>query len=281
MWLELQVRVLAGNKSAAAAALHSAGAAGVQEDYLPGQAPPPRQPWDTGPLPPEPPELLLKAWFESPDQPAIEETVGRWSVAVTWVSVPDVNWEEAWKEGFEPLVISPRLTVAPPWDAPEGSLIIEPGQGFGTGSHETTRALLGVVDRLADQVKTVLDVGCGSGVLALAAAQLGCAATGFDIDADAVRDAQQHAARNALNVAFHQGDISTALPADLCLANLYAEVLVDLAEDLRRCTGRWLALAGILATKEASVRACFDPHFTLRERLEDGEWVALVYERPA
>ncbi|TNE88587.1 MAG: methyltransferase domain-containing protein [Deltaproteobacteria bacterium] len=280
-WQELQVRVRAGNKGAAAGALHRAGASGVQEDYLPGEAPPPRQPWDTGPPPPDPAEFLLRAWFEDPEVAPIEAAVSPWAESLAWEAVPDVDWEESWKAGFEPLVVSERLVVAPPWDAPEGALIIEPGQGFGTGSHETTRGLLKVVDQLADQVDTVLDVGCGSGVLALAAAKLGCIASGIDVDADAVKDAVAHAERNGLDVPFSQAPVTECAPADLCLANLYAEVLVDLHPELLRCTGRYLGLAGIMLTKEHMVRELYDPDLELLQRDVDGEWVALLYERRA
>ncbi|MCO4747439.1 MAG: 50S ribosomal protein L11 methyltransferase [Proteobacteria bacterium] len=278
-WLEFQVRVPRGNKNSISAALHAAGAAGVQEDYLPGQAPPPRQPWDTGAPPPEPAELLIRAWFEDPDRPVVEASLATWRLETAWADVPDTDWSESWKDGFKPFVVSDRLVVAPPWDAPEGALIVEPGQGFGTGSHETTRALLHVVDRLADDVNTVLDVGCGSGILALAAAKLGCKALGVDIDEPSIREAVLQAERNSLEVPFSTDPVQDCEPADLCLANLYAEVLVELEEELRRCTGTWLGLAGIMDSKEHTVRAVFDPHMDLDERLVDGEWVALVYRK--
>ena len=280
-WEELRIEVARRRVDRVAETLHALGAAGLQEDYLPGTAPPPRQPWDTGPLPPAPDVILLKAWFEDPDREAVaamlaSELEGKG----TWHPVDDVDWEAQWRARFAPIQASARLCIAPPWDAPEGAIVIEPGQGFGTGQHPTTRGALVELDRLADQCRTCLDVGCGSGILAIAAARLGLEAEGIDIDAAAIADAEANAARNNVRIAVSTARAADSHPADLVLANLYAEALLAIADELVRLTGRWLVLAGVLADREDGVRARFGADLTLDARAVDGEWVTLTYRRP-
>lgn len=261
------------------ARLFALGAAGLQEDWLPGETPPPRQPWDTGPRAPLPHRIVLRAWFEDPDRPGVAAALADVGVELVWGDVEDVDWEARWRAGFEPFVVSERLVVAPPWDAPEGALIIEPGQGFGSGAHPTTRQALLAVDALADGLHDALDVGSGSGILALAAEKLGMSATGIDVEDSAVTDARANAARNGLSATFSTTPLDRVqAPADLVLANLHAELVVHLAEDLIRLTRRWLVLAGILADREDLVRRRLDPHLRLAFRDQDGEWVSLRYE---
>ncbi len=281
-WWELSIDVDRARLDALSTLLFALGAAGLQEDHLPGEAPPPRQPWDVGPPPADPPMRRARAFFEDPDREAVTAHVASGlsePVDVRWSLVEEVDWDARFRDSFRPLVISERLVIAPPWDAPDGAVIIEPGQGFGTGDHPTTRQALFALDRLADSVHTVLDLGCGSGILALAAAHLGLRAEGVDVDPTAIRDADDNARRNHLSVPFSTTPIAALPhPADLVLANLYAEVLVALAPELIRLTGEWLVLAGILAEKEASVRDAL-PGLRLHERAQDGEWVCLVYQR--
>ncbi len=276
-WTELQVVIARSELDKTNARLFELGCSGVQEDFVPGETPPPRQPWDTGPDAPLPQRALVKAWFQQPDRAAIEAAIGG---EVRWSSVPDTDWDALWKASFAPIVISERLVVAPPWDAPEGALLIEPGQGFGSGQHASTKGALQFLDRLADTVETVLDIGCGSGVLALAAAKLGCQAEGIDIEQAAIRDAHAQAVRNGIEgVRFSTTPVSALRSsADLVLANLFAEALVGMANDLVRLTGKHLVLAGVLVEREQLVRDVLDPHLSLTERVVDGEWVAMHYE---
>jgi ribosomal protein L11 methyltransferase len=281
---ELRIVVPRAHIDRTSALFFEHGTTGIQEDHLPGQVPVPRQPWDVGPVAPPSPEALLRAWFEAPDVAAIEaalaEALGP-TAAPRWEDVPDVAWDTAWQANFPRIQASPRIVVAPPWDAPPGAVVIDPGQGFGTGQHPSTVAALRAIDTLADQATTLLDVGCGSGILTLAAARLGVTSRGIDNDAVAVADARGNAERNGLLVTFETTPLCD-IPerADLVVANLFAEVLVDNAHDLVRVTGRWLVLAGILADREAQVRRAFDARFPRVERVVDGEWVALVYETP-
>ena len=263
------------------AVLVSLGASGVQEDWLPGQAPPPRQPWDDGPEGPLPSHVSLKAWFEDPDERRVNAGVARaFGPKPLWTDVEDVDWETSWHAAFPVLHLSPLVVIAPPWDPVEGAVVIEPGQGFGTGSHETTAAVCRAIDALtADgSLRTALDVGCGSGILALVAAHLGLDVRGIDLDAAAIENALHNAALNGRTIDFSTDPIEALTePADLVLANLFAETLAALSTDLIRLTRRHLVLAGILGAREAVVRAAFDPTLGEPVRDVDGEWVCLRY----
>jgi ribosomal protein L11 methyltransferase len=221
----------------------------------------------------------LKAWFLDPDQAAVDAMLTEVGCVGTWGVVPDVDWEESWKVGFAPIQISERLVIAPPWDAPPGSIVIEPGQGFGTGQHPTTKAALRALNGLADRARTALDVGCGSGILAIAAARLGLAVRGIDVEPAAIKDALKNAAQNGCSIHFDTAPLCTTRAADIVLANLHAELLVDLASELCERAGQWLILAGILADREHKVREAFDSRLVLAERTVNGEWVCLVYRK--
>lgn len=279
-WMELRCTVDRADVSYVSHVLFELGASGVQEDYLEGQAPPPRQPWDEGPRPPEPSHKVLIAWFEEPDQTAISERLGLEPNTLTWAPVVMRDWENEWRDNFQPIQLTPELTLAPPWNAPPGSLIIEPGLGFGTGQHESTRGALKLMAPVLATLETCLDVGCGSGVLALYAAREGVRSAGFDIDPDAVENAKHNAELNGLDVAFSTVLLDqTAGTYDLVAANLHAELIIRLANDLTRVTARFLVLAGILADREHLVLNELSPAFDVDARLPDGEWVALRLRR--
>lgn len=255
------------------------GATGLQEDNLPGTKPVYRQPWDTGPAPRPPRRVRLRAWFDQrPDDGGIAEALAGWSVEdPEWTLQAEEDWSESWKEHFQPVRVSDRLVVAAPWHEVPGALVIEPGNAFGTGEHVTTRACLRAVDAFARPGETLLDVGCGSGILGLAGALLGMRAEGVDIDPDAVRSAQEAAAANRLDARFDTRPIQdVAGDYDLVVANLFAEVLVALAPELSRVARGRLALAGILADRAHLVRAAFAGREVLADVEEEG-WVSLWY----
>lgn len=285
MFLELQLKpVPRSDVERYSARLFAAGALGLQEDWLEGETPAPRQPWDTGPSAAEPVRILLRAWFEDPDRPAVEASVDPGSVSVRWVEVEDRDWDEEWKKGFVPIDVGNGLVIAPPWDAPEGALIIEPGQGFGTGQHPSTLQALRHLLRFAPGRHTALDVGCGSGILALAASRLSLTVVGIDVEAAAIRDADRNAAHNGFGpgaIRFSTTPVSQiAGRFDVVLANLHAELLVSLATELERLTGEVLIVAGILADRELRVEAALEAAGLVRETRDlDGEWVSAVYRR--
>jgi len=180
-----------------------------------------------------------------------------------------VEWSEEWKRGLGPVVISQRLLVRPPFArAPAGfagrELVIAPGQAFGTGGHATTRLALAGLDALpADALRgtQVLDVGCGSGVLALAALALGAArATGCDLDPLATEAAALAARENGFAAQTQWVTGSTAALADHydgIVANLIRSELTPLLGDFARLAkpGAWLVLAGLLVSEREGMRA--------------------------
>jgi ribosomal protein L11 methyltransferase len=277
-WLAMSVLVPRKDAENLGARLVALGATGVQEDLPPGATVRWRQPWEEGPPPPLPSATCLRAWFEErPTEAALRAVLG--TRELTWTEQEEEDWATAWRAHFRPVVVSERLTVAAPWHGVRDALLIEPGLAFGTGDHGTTRALLGVVDRHARPGGSLLDVGTGSGILALAGAKLGMRATGVDIDPDAVTAAREAAARNGLTADLSTTPVDRLVgPFDLVVANLYAEVIAALAGHLARLARGPVGLAGILADREHLVLGAFDG-WTVTERASDGDWVALVLER--
>ena len=282
VFVELRLKPIArGDVERHSARLFAAGAVGIQEDWLEGETPVPRQPWDTGPAAPEPGRVVLRAWFEDPDRAAVEAAVGAGVAQLQWVEVEDTDWEEVWRQGFAPIEVGEGLVIAPPWNAPEGSLVIEPGQGFGTGQHPSTLQALRHLLRFAEGRRTALDVGCGSGILALAAARLSMTVTGIDVEEAAIRDSERNAARNGLTARFSTTPVHEVGGTwDIVLANLHAELLILLAEELARLTGGVLIVAGILSDRSDRVHAALERVGLVREdRAHDGEWVSAVYRK--
>lgn len=205
--------------------------------------------------------------------------------------VHEEDWADAWKQHFPVLRIGRRIVIRPTWRrhirAPgDVVLALDPGMAFGTGLHPTTRLCLAALEGLADRGAVgrtrVLDVGCGSGILAIAALRLGAdSALGVDTDPIAVESSAANARRNRLARRFsaRQGSLpSGAGPFDLVLANLIASLLVTLAPALRAEVrpGGTLIASGIYIDREPEVRAAFDSvALRVDGRSVDGDWVAL------
>jgi ribosomal protein L11 methyltransferase len=210
--------------------------------------------------------------------------------------VHEADWAEAWKAHFPVLRVGRRLVIRPTWrehEALPGDVVvaIDPGMAFGTGLHPTTRLCLAALERVGDRGALdggrVLDVGCGSGILALAAVRLGAAgAVGVDTDPIAVEATLANAARNGLTdrVVAREGTLpSGEAPFALVLANLIAAVLVPLAPQLRGELARdgTLLASGIFVDREAEVAAAFEAAgLAITARDAEGDWVALE-ARPA
>jgi ribosomal protein L11 methyltransferase len=211
--------------------------------------------------------------------------------------VSDTDWADAWKALFPVQRVGRRLVIRPTWRrhrvAPgDVVLALDPGMAFGTGLHPTTRLCLAALEGLADDGRLtgahVLDVGCGSGILAIAAVRLGAvAAIGVDTDPIAVEATRANARRNGLGrrIEAREGSLpSHAPPFDVVVANLVAGVLVPLATPLRdelRPGGTLLA-SGIFVDRETDVSAAFEAAgLALTGRSAEGDWVALAARRPA
>ncbi|PTM59499.1 50S ribosomal protein L11 methyltransferase [Desmospora activa] len=200
------------------------------------------------------------------------------------------SWEQAWKAYYKPLRVTSRLTVKPRWETyhPESSteavIELDPGMAFGTGTHPTTILSMQLLEQWLQPGAQVVDVGCGSGILSIAAAKLGAAkVTALDLDPVAVEKAQENVDLNGEShrIAVRQNDLLHGFngEADLVVANILAEIIVKLVPDLRRVLerqGTFLA-SGIIREKEEVVAEALQQHgFQVVETLRDGDWVALA-----
>jgi ribosomal protein L11 methyltransferase len=208
--------------------------------------------------------------------------------------VHEADWAEAWKKHFPVLRVGRRLVIRPTWRrhrsaGDEVVIKLDPGMAFGTGLHPTTRLCLVALERVADGRgirSRTLDVGCGSGILAIAAALLGAGrVTAIDTDPIAIESTLANAARNALGdrIAVRRESVPTGDPAyEVVLANLVASILVDLAPALAGevAPGGTLIASGIFADREAEVRTAFEAAgLILSGRDVEGDWVALTCRR--
>jgi len=213
------------------------------------------------------------------------------------VTLSERDWNEAWKKTFRPLDIGENLTILPPWEEENPlriNLIIDPGMAFGTGHHETTRRCLMLIETVSREGASLnhrsrtggltrfLDVGTGTGVLAVAASRLGYhEVIGLDTDPLALDAARRNVELNGLrNVQIRAGSISDVrAPFDVIAANLISEVLIGIAADVAcRLKPSGLAIfSGMLSGQENDVIEAIErAGLTVRETLMDERWVSLV-----
>jgi ribosomal protein L11 methyltransferase len=271
-WFALRVEASRG-RDAIVATLIDAGAHGVQEE----------------------PDFLL-SHFRAPHQAEAAATAVR-SVEPTArcgiAEVGDVDWSVAWRRGVRSVVVG-DFTIAPPWLAagldPARAVIIDPGMGFGTGDHASTRGAARLLQGALRRGATVADLGTGSAVLAILAAKLGAARViAVDSDPDAIKDAQANVERNGVSAVAHviEGDVLLLLPlvgpVDLVVANIASGVLAPLLPSIALALrgGGSAILAGVLeGERDGMVHAAHDAGFRiLREDREEGWWGGLIERR--
>lgn len=247
--------------------------------------------WESGATGLEERAGLIRAYFDAPTELPAELRDGEWH------DEAEQDWLAAFKATLRP-VRAGRVTIVPPWlrdevEAGQVPLVIEPGMAFGTGHHATTRMAVEALGELDLSGVRVLDVGTGSGVLAIAAALLGAGQVlGVDIDPITIPIARENAQDNGVpegRAVFVEGTLGDELPggwnepSDVLVANLYAELHDLLAGDyvthLRPCGP--LVLTGILTSKLTLVRAALEREgFTGVQVREDGEWALVTAAAP-
>jgi ribosomal protein L11 methyltransferase len=206
-------------------------------------------------------------------------------------SVADQDWVRLTQSQFEPIHVGKNIWVVPSWhEAPDpGALILEldPGLAFGTGSHPTTRLCMEWLEAHAPQHLTVLDYGCGSGILAMVAKKLGAAqVAGVDIDPQAIESARDNAQRNACEIAYFLPEAFDsrpgAQPFEVVVANILSGPLKLMAPMLSNLVapGGSLVLSGVLARQADEVAAAYAPYVKLAVWAERDGWVAMSGRRP-
>lgn len=200
--------------------------------------------------------------------------------------VPEQDWVKLSQAQFSPIRVSNRLWIVPSWHAAPDpgaiNIILDPGLAFGTGTHPTTRLCLDWLEQNISPGCSVIDYGCGSGVLAIAAAKLGAGyVRGVDIDAQAVIQSRFNASRNGVAGEFFGADDSILAPADMVLANILANPLKVLAPLLAELThpGGQLVLSGILPSQVPEVAAAYRPWFIIDPPVLDQGWIRLCGTR--
>lgn len=202
-------------------------------------------------------------------------------------TLPEQDWERVCMDSFKPMRFGNRLWVCPSWEEPPEpnaiNLILDPGLAFGTGTHATTSLCLTWLEHAALTEKTVIDYGCGSGILALAALKLGASHVyAVDIEAQALLATQTNASRNAIRR--EQLSISSPealhIPADFLIANILLSPLLTLQQRFRQLLKKTgvLIVSGILATQVESLIAAYQTDFIHQASFLEDEWAVLVFK---
>jgi ribosomal protein L11 methyltransferase len=249
----------------------------------------------------------LEAFFAAPlAGPSLRRDIARFVDAITrlspraqkprlrWKIVKQEDWEHSWKRFIKPRRVGETFWVTPPWLAPpkfrrRRVITIEPGMAFGTGTHATTRGCMEFLERIATRFDgenfSALDVGTGSGILAIALAFLGARTVrAIDNDPVAVRVARENIRANGVAQRVHSSDATPSMirsKFDVVVANLTAETIEEVGADLEKKVAPkgFLVLSGILHQKASAVAGRFAARFRVLKRKRSGEWVTLLLQR--
>jgi ribosomal protein L11 methyltransferase len=199
-----------------------------------------------------------------------------------WERVPDADWSQAWREGLEPIEVG-ALRVSPPWRAAPGDVVIEPAQAFGTGHHETTAGCIAALVELGVGGRRVLDVGTGTGVLAICADRLGArTVVAVDTDLEAIHAARANAAVNDVVLDVRHGSVDVAEGVfDVVVANLDTATVCRLASDLasRLAPGATLLVSGVSVERTEEALAALEAAGLSCRARPGREWTLLVCRR--
>lgn len=314
-WVELTIHTTTAGADIVSEALMSEGATGTMvEDRA--DIPDPDKPngyWeiiDPNLINTLPEDVVVHAWFE-PDEKladrmgalktrmaelkAAELGIDMGTLEISTANVHDEDWSEVWKKFYKPFRAGKRLVVKPTWelyDAQEDDLVMEidPGMAFGSGTHETTGMCLELLEdvMLRQPVHSVIDVGTGSGILAIGAAMLGAEdVLAIDIDPTAVKVARENVENNHLShiIRAVEGNLleSTDGVCEVCVANIIADVICMFAKPLVSHIVRdgLFICSGIIREREQDVvNALNEASYTILEIRRKGEWVAILSRRP-
>jgi len=231
---------------------------------------------------------------------SMDEAHAYGTLSVTSCNMKEEDWAENWKQYFKPLNVGDKILILPEWETlPEPTdrtvFTVNPGMSFGTGSHHTTQLCIQELEKYLAPEMSVLDLGCGSGILSIIALLLGAAdATAVDIDSNAVEIAVQNAKRNNINLNKYRtfaGNIivDEALFAtlaqrqyDVILANIVADVIIGMEPIIPKMMkqGSVLITSGIIKERMEDVKEAYEKTgLTLIETREQGGWVSLVYQK--
>ncbi|HEY5627437.1 MAG TPA: 50S ribosomal protein L11 methyltransferase [Nitrospira sp.] len=201
-------------------------------------------------------------------------------------SIQNQDWNKEWARSVKPLRIGNRLVIRPSWETVPNrpgqiEIVLDPKQAFGTGHHATTRMLVEWLEEIVRGGERVLDVGTGSGLLAMAALRLGAAsAFGIDNDPVAIECAQEYARQNQFGeeLSFHCGTLEVGTEYDLLLANLDRQTLLQLAAPLAVCTKLRLLVSGLLTDQRQEIVEAFASVnlYPVEQREQDG-WLAIEF----
>lgn len=312
-WLEAVVHTTTFGSDLVSDEMMALGAAGT-EIVDRADVPDPRQPgvywelYDPAMIDAMPDDVLVKAWFErgEKERETIEAVRAHLeqlraqggadlgTLRLELSGVKDEDWSENWKKYYKPFRIGTHLVVKPTWEAyqpsPEDLIIeLDPGMAFGTGTHETTRLVCGLIEKYLTPGQRVLDVGTGSGILSICASKLGAAECfACDIDPVAVRVARENAADNSCeNIRCEVSDLLMNVDLsrgkyDFAVANIVADIIIRMSDDIGDYlkTGAYLITSGIIDIyADEVIKALVAKGFTHIETRTEADWNAIVFQK--
>lgn len=252
-----------------------------------------------------PQDVLVHAWFEADKTPlsmmetfrnrlaelaAGNEAFG--PLLLEFHSVNDSEWKEVWKQYFKPFYASEHLVIKPTWESfdpqPDDTVIeIDPGMAFGSGTHETTAMCLSLLEQTIVGGEEIIDVGTGSGILAIGAALLGAGhVLAVDIDPNAVKVASENVKNNHVDnlITVKHGNLLDHISAvcDICVANIISDVIISFAKPLKAHIhpGGLFICSGIVSSRADEVKqALCAAEYEIRQKAVKGEWVAFLCRR--